>query len=58
MLAVMSAPAATQRAYVNLTPGDPAPWFTQRVRDPQNGYASLPLPFDPGRGNELTVRTR
>jgi predicted O-methyltransferase YrrM len=27
------------------------------VRDPQNGYLSLPLSFDPGRGNELTVRT-
>jgi predicted O-methyltransferase YrrM len=28
------------------------------VRDPQNGYLSLPLSFDPGRGNELTVRTK
>jgi hypothetical protein len=28
------------------------------VRNPQNGYLSLPLPFDAGRGNELTVVTR
>ncbi len=28
------------------------------VRDPQNGYLSLPLSFDPGRGNELAVRTK
>jgi predicted O-methyltransferase YrrM len=27
------------------------------VRDPANGYRSLPLPFQPGRGNELSVRT-
>ena len=33
----MNAPAATQRAYVNLTPGDPAPWFTQRLGE--EGYA-------------------
>ena len=37
MLTAMSAPAATQRAYVNLTPGDPAPWFTQRLGE--DGYA-------------------
>ena len=37
MLAAMNAPAATQRAYVNLTPGDPAPWFTQRLGE--EGYA-------------------
>ncbi len=23
-----------------------------------NGYLSLPLSFDPGRGNELTVKTK
>lgn len=28
------------------------------VRNPENGYRSLPLPFQPGRGNELSVRTR
>ncbi len=34
----MNAPAApAPRAYVNLTPGDPAPWFTQRLGD--EGYA-------------------
>jgi len=27
------------------------------VRNPQNGYRSLPLPFEPGRGNELSVYT-
>jgi predicted O-methyltransferase YrrM len=27
------------------------------VRDPENGYRSVPLPFEPGRGNELSVRT-
>jgi predicted O-methyltransferase YrrM len=32
--------------------------YLDYVRDPQNGYLSLPLPFNPGRGNELTVRTR
>jgi predicted O-methyltransferase YrrM len=32
--------------------------YIDYVRDPQNGYVSLPLPFDAGRGNELTVRTR
>lgn len=31
--------------------------YIDYVRDPQNGYLSLPLSFDPGRGNELTVRT-
>jgi predicted O-methyltransferase YrrM len=34
-----------------------APGYIDYVRDPQNGYLSLPLPFDPGRGNELTVKT-
>jgi predicted 2-oxoglutarate/Fe(II)-dependent dioxygenase YbiX/peroxiredoxin len=39
MVPAMNAPAAaaTQRAYVNLTPGDPAPWFTQRLGE--EGYA-------------------
>jgi predicted O-methyltransferase YrrM len=32
--------------------------YIDYVRDPQNGYLSLPLSFDPGRGNELTVRTQ
>ena len=32
--------------------------YIEYVRDPQNGYLSLPLPFNPGRGNELTVKTR
>jgi predicted O-methyltransferase YrrM len=32
--------------------------YLDYVRDPQNGYLSLPLSFDPGRGNELTVRTK
>lgn len=34
-----------------------APGYIDYVRDPRNGYLSLPLPFDPGRGNELTVKT-
>ena len=25
------------------------------VRDPGSGYRSLPLPFEPGRGNEMSV---
>jgi predicted 2-oxoglutarate/Fe(II)-dependent dioxygenase YbiX/peroxiredoxin len=38
MVPAMNAPAAsTQHAYVNLTPGDPAPWFTQRLGE--EGYA-------------------
>jgi predicted O-methyltransferase YrrM len=32
--------------------------YIDYVRDPQNGYLSLPLSFDPGRGNELTIKTR
>jgi predicted O-methyltransferase YrrM len=36
----------------------PASGYIDHVRDPQNGYLSLPLSFDPGRGNELTVKTR
>jgi predicted O-methyltransferase YrrM len=35
-----------------------APGYIDYVRDPQNGYLSLPLPFDPGRGNEFTVKTK
>jgi predicted O-methyltransferase YrrM len=31
--------------------------YINYVRDPHNGYRSLALPFDPGRGNEFTVRT-
>ena len=27
------------------------------IREPRNGYLSLALSFDPGRGNELSVRT-
>ena len=34
-----------------------APGYIDYVRDPRNGYLSLPLPFDPSRGNELTIRT-
>ena len=32
--------------------------YLDYVRNPQNGYLSLPLPFDAGWGNELTVVTR
>lgn len=32
--------------------------YIEYVRDPRNGYLSLPLSFDPGRGNEFTVRTK
>ena len=32
--------------------------YIDYVRAPKNGYLSLPLSFDPGRGNELTVVTR
>jgi len=31
--------------------------YIDYVRDPRNGYLSLSLPFNPGRGNELTIRT-
>lgn len=31
--------------------------YIEYVRDHQNGYLSLPLSFEPGRGNELTVKT-
>ncbi|MGV9797824.1 O-methyltransferase [Mycobacterium sp. NPDC003449] len=27
------------------------------VRTPDNGYRTIPLPFEPGRGNEMSVRT-
>jgi predicted O-methyltransferase YrrM len=30
--------------------------YIDYVRNSQNGYLSQPLPFDPGRGNELTVK--
>jgi predicted O-methyltransferase YrrM len=32
--------------------------YVNYVRNPQNGYLSLALPFAAGRGNELTVATR
>jgi predicted O-methyltransferase YrrM len=31
--------------------------YIDYVRDPRNGYLSVPLPFDPGRGNEFTIKT-
>lgn len=31
--------------------------YIEYVRDPRNGYLSLPLSFEPGRGNEFTVKT-
>lgn len=31
--------------------------YVGHVRDPRNGYLSVPLSFDMWRGNELTVRT-
>lgn len=31
--------------------------YIDYVRDPANGYLSLPLPFEAGRGNEFTVFT-
>lgn len=34
-----------------------APGYIDYVRDPRNGYLSLPLPFETGRGNEFTIRT-
>lgn len=34
------------------------PAYLDYVRDPRNGYLSVALPFDPGRGNEFTVVTR
>lgn len=35
-----------------------SPGYLGYVRNPQNGYLSLALPFEAGRGNELTVVTR
>jgi predicted O-methyltransferase YrrM len=35
-----------------------APGYLDYVRNPQNGYLSLAVPFAAGRGNELTVVTR
>jgi predicted O-methyltransferase YrrM len=35
-----------------------SPGYLSYVRNPQNGYLSLALPFAAGRGNELTVVTR
>ena len=35
-----------------------SPGYLNYVRNPQNGYLSLALPFAAGRGNELTVVTR
>jgi predicted O-methyltransferase YrrM len=37
---------------------DQSPGYLDYVRNPQNGYMSLSLPFQAGRGNELTVVTR
>jgi hypothetical protein len=34
------------------------PGYLDYVRNPKNGYLSLPLPFQAGRGNELTIVTR
>lgn len=31
--------------------------YLEYVRDPRNGYLSLPLSFEAGRGNEFTVKT-
>jgi predicted O-methyltransferase YrrM len=36
----------------------PASGYIDYVRDHRNGYLSLPLSFDPGRGNEFTVKTK
>jgi predicted O-methyltransferase YrrM len=35
-----------------------SPGYLSYVRNPQNGYLSIALPFQAGRGNELTVVTR
>jgi predicted O-methyltransferase YrrM len=34
-----------------------SPGYLDYVRNPQNGYLSIALPFQHGRGNELTIRT-
>jgi predicted O-methyltransferase YrrM len=31
--------------------------YLEHVRNPDNGYRTIPLPFEPGRGNEMSVRT-
>jgi predicted O-methyltransferase YrrM len=31
--------------------------YLDYVRNPDNGYRTIPLPFDSGRGNEMSVRT-
>jgi len=31
--------------------------YLDYVRNPDNGYRTIPLPFDPGRGNEMSVST-
>jgi predicted O-methyltransferase YrrM len=36
---------------------DEAGDYLTYVRNPSNGYRSTPLPFDPGRGNEMSVYT-
>jgi predicted O-methyltransferase YrrM len=36
---------------------DEAGDYLTYVRNPINGYRSTPLPFDPGRGNEMSVYT-
>ena len=33
-----------------------SPGYLDYVRNPQNGYLSIALPFQHGRGNELTIR--
>jgi predicted O-methyltransferase YrrM len=32
--------------------------YLSHVRNPDNGYRSIRLPFEPARGNEMSVRTR
>ena len=32
--------------------------YLRYVQDPANGYRTIPLPFEPGRGNEFSFRTR
>ena len=36
---------------------DEAGDYLTYMRDPANGYRSMPLPFEPGRGNEMSVYT-
>jgi hypothetical protein len=35
-----------------------SPGYLDYVRNPENGYLSLAIPFQAGRGNEFTVVTR